>query len=175
MNSYEQIDKEKLRETLNANWMTHDGLWFAHCLKEVGIEKTNNINRAAVREMAKIEAKRLKKLLGIKTVANGEELERFFQAGFQIIKGSFMNFDMSFPRANTMIWKIPRCFAYEGVKRQGIADQYQCGIVERVYGWLEALGVEYEIHPKPEGCNMVSFQKCEMEIAFKITHEQRVL
>ncbi len=168
MLAYEEIEKDELKDLLNANWMTHDATWFASCMQEIGIEKTNLINKKAVNEMAKMEARRLKKLLGIKKISNMEELKRFFETGFAIIKGTFMKFEMEFDEKNNLIWKIPKCFAYEGVKRLGTIDKYECGIVERVFGWLEVLDVGYTITPKPNGCNMHNFGRCEMEMKLQI-------
>ncbi len=39
------------------------------------------------------------------------------------------------------------CFAYEGVAGLGVAAEYECGIYERIYGWLDALGLEYQATP----------------------------
>jgi hypothetical protein len=46
------LETGQLKELLNKGWMTHDAMWFYNCLQEVGIEKTNKINRAAVKMMA---------------------------------------------------------------------------------------------------------------------------
>ena len=37
---------------------------FYNCLKECGIEQTNKINKAAIRDMSAIEIKRIKKAAG---------------------------------------------------------------------------------------------------------------
>jgi hypothetical protein len=58
------LSKNELKEILNKNWMTHDAMWFYNCLQEFGIEKTNKINKAAIRDMAVIEIKRIQKAVG---------------------------------------------------------------------------------------------------------------
>jgi len=45
--------------------------------------------------------------------------------------------------------RIERCFAHENVTRAGVADVYECGIMARVTGWLEA----NQISRKPRPCN----------------------
>ena len=50
------VEKEVIRDLLGKGWLTHDGMWFYHCLQECGIEKTNKINRAAVEALAAVEA-----------------------------------------------------------------------------------------------------------------------
>jgi len=57
------LSKNELKEILNKNWMTHDAMWFYNCLQEFGIEKTNKINKAAVRDMAAIEINESKRPL----------------------------------------------------------------------------------------------------------------
>jgi hypothetical protein len=59
------LEKNELKELLNKGWMTHDAMWFLNCMKECGIEQTNKINKAAVRDMAAIEIKRHQKALGV--------------------------------------------------------------------------------------------------------------
>ena len=61
---FNSLSKNELKEILNKNWMTHDAMWFYNCLKECGIEKTNKINKAAIRDMAAIEIKRIQKAVG---------------------------------------------------------------------------------------------------------------
>ena len=46
-----KLPPDELKELLIKGWMTHDGMWFYHCLQECGIEKTNRINKAAIRAM----------------------------------------------------------------------------------------------------------------------------
>lgn len=164
MRQLEEIEKEEIRDLLNAGWMTHDAMWFSHCVAEFGIEQTNRINRAAVRSMAAVEAKRIKKLLGMRTVESYDEIRHFVTTGFGLIRGSFMRFEFDFPGDNLFVWKVPRCFAHDGVKRLGHIDRYECGIVERIIGWFEALGIGYSIDPAPNGCLMHRQGKCEMVI-----------
>jgi hypothetical protein len=52
------LKKSELKEILIKNWMTHDAMWLYHCLQECGIERTNKINKAAIRSMAAIEIRR---------------------------------------------------------------------------------------------------------------------
>ena len=47
-----------------------------------------------------------------------------------------------------------------------VIDQYQCGIFERVKGWLDGLGVEYTITPEVEGCMMHTDGQCFREFHF---------
>jgi len=65
MDALDRIDKEEIRDLLGKSWLTHDGMWFYHTYQEVGIEKANKLNKAAIRSLAPIEINRVKKVLGI--------------------------------------------------------------------------------------------------------------
>lgn len=160
------LRKNELKEILIKNWMTHDAMWFYNCLQECGIERTNKINKAAIRSMAAIEIKRIKKAVGIDKVETFEDLKPVIDAAFHILKGDFMDFTYSFPAKNILHGEWKNCFAYNGVKQLGILDQYQCGIVERVYGWFDGLGVKYSVSPQVDGCMMHTDGKCFRDISF---------
>jgi hypothetical protein len=44
--------------------------------------------------------------------------------------------------------------------RAGVAAQYECGIFARVLGWLDALGVAYELSPALGKCMKAQGQEC---------------
>lgn len=76
MSSIPELSKEELIDLLNRCWMTHDGVWFYHCLQEFGIEKANHLNKAAIKSLAPLEIGRIRKALGIdKKIENFQELK----------------------------------------------------------------------------------------------------
>lgn len=164
------VEWEELRELLNKNWMTHDAMWFFHTLERHGIEEANILNRAACRSMAAIEAKRLQKLLGIEEIKRFEDLQRFVSEAFDLIKADFMDFSVAFPSEDEMTWDAPGCFAYDGVSRLGVLEGYQCGIFERLEGWLDALGVEYQASPPVDGCLRRDGGSCRRRYRFGFSH-----
>ena len=80
MSPLNKIRTEELVDLLNRCWMTHDGMWFYHCLQEFGIEKANKLNKAAIKSLAPIEMKRMKKALGIakEQFQTFQEVKNFF-------------------------------------------------------------------------------------------------
>jgi hypothetical protein len=68
-----KIGKREIRDLLGKGWLTHDGMWFYHTYQELGIDKANKLNKAAIRSLAPIEIKRVKKALGI----GGEKIGTF--------------------------------------------------------------------------------------------------
>jgi hypothetical protein len=160
------LKKNELKEILIKNWMTHDAMWFFHCYQECGIDRTNKINKAAIRSMAAIEIRRIKKAVGMDKVETFEDLKSLVDSAFDTLTGDFMDFTYSFPSANVLHGEWKNCFAYDGIKRLGIIDRYQCGILERIYGWFDGLGIKYSVAPQVEGCMMHTDGKCFRDITF---------
>jgi Family of unknown function (DUF6125) len=159
-------EKDELKELLVKNWMTHDAMWFAHCLREFGIEKTNKINRAAASAMSAIEIKRIKKAVGAGSLETWAEFKRFFDMAMGIATGKFMNYTYIIPIKNMMHGEWKSCFAYEGVKALGLIDHYECGIMLRIETWLDTLGIKYEVEPQVTGCMMHTDGKCYRDYRF---------
>ena len=149
-------------------------MWFYDCLQEFGIEKANELNRASIRSLSKIEVPRILRALGInrEKVTTFEELKASIDGLFGIVKGDFMDFEYSFPAENCMHWEARGCFAYEGMKRMGVSDGYQCGLLHRVACWIDVLGVECTVTPQVESCLMVKDGECVGEVKFFFPKEE---
>lgn len=164
MSLLKQLDKNELSELLSKCWMTHDGMWFYNCFVELGIEKTNQLNKAAISSLAPIEIKRFKKALGIKEdkIANFEDFRSLFTSISEVLIPDFMNVSWSFLEKNIMRWEFndKKCFAYNGIKMLGMTDKYECGPIYRIECWLKGMGIEYEITPRIKKCISPDQGKC---------------
>lgn len=164
MKLIDRFTKKELSEFMGKCWMTHDGMWFYSCMLELGIEKTNQLNKAAISSMAAIEVKRFRKALGLdeKRIETFEDFETFFTSISDILLPDFMNVSWCFPEKNIMHWEFNdrRCFAYNGVKMLGVTDKYECGPMYRIECWLRCLGITYEITPKINKCISPEDGKC---------------
>jgi len=160
------MNTHQVIELLNKNWMTHDAMWFYNCLQACGIEKTNKINKAAIRNMAAIEIKRVQKAVGADNLNTFDEFKRFFDMTMEIATGEFMKYTYISPAHNIIHSEWKSCFAYEGVKGLGVIDQYECGIMLRIETWLDTLGIRYEVEPKVTGCMMHTDGKCFRDYRF---------
>ena len=154
------LNNKELKELLFKSWMTHDGMWFFHCLHECGIEKTNKINKAASRSLGTVEIKRFKKALSIENIKTFKELKQFIDKVIPIVKADFMKFSYDFSKENELYFEMQQCFAYDGIKRIGVLDQYICGIYDRIEGWFEGLGIKFKVTPQIDGCLMHKGEKC---------------
>ena len=61
-------------------------------------------------------------------------------------------------------WK--QCFAHDGIKALGVIDKYECGIMDRVEGWFDTLGIKYDVEPKVTGCMMHTEGRCYRDYTF---------
>ena len=155
-----KIGKREIRDLLGKGWLTHDGMWFYHTYQELGVDKANKLNKAAIRSLAPIEIKRVKKALGIggEKIGTFEELKNFMLEALEMtLPGSVFErfrFRASSKDLLHWEWESGECFAYKGMKQIGIIDGYRCGVMYRIECWLEALGIKYSIDPKIDKCMM---------------------
>jgi hypothetical protein len=170
MDLMEKLNKKEIREFFSKGWMTHDAMWLYHCLQEFGAEKANKVNQAAVKSMAAIEIQRVLKLMNKEkgVITSFEELKEIIDTTFKLILPKFMKFYYSFPEKNRFRGGFYECFAHDGLKKFGMLDFYQCAIITRVQGWIDGLGVKYDLSPEFTGCLMHKNGKCEMEFKFDL-------
>ncbi len=171
MDLLEKMNKNDLKELFSKNWLTHDAMWYGNCVFEQGPEIANRLNKKAVRSMAGIEIKRIMKLMGIPrttTIKHFDELAEIIETAILLVQTSFMKFDFSFPRKNVLHGQFHDCFAHDGVKRYGMIKEYECGILERVKGWLDAIKVDYKMAPAFTGCLMYQEGFCEFDFYFEL-------
>ncbi len=156
MNLIDNLSKTELSDLLNKCWMTHDGMWFYSCLQESGIEMANKLNKLAMKSLASIELSRFKNAFGIKgeKIENFDEFKNFFLSISGILTPEFMNIRWFFTEGKYLHWEFNenRCFAFNGISRLGVIDQYECGPIYRIKCWLKDLGIKYEVLPEIDKC-----------------------
>ena len=170
MNVLSKIEKREIRDLLGKGWLTHDGMWFYHTYQQFGIEKANTLNKAAIRSLAPIEIKRVKKALGIggEKIESFDALKGFMLEALEVIlpHSVFDKFQIRASSKNLLHWQWENgeCFAYKGMKQIGIIDEYRCRVIYRIQCWLDALGIEYRIDPKIGKCMMHEKGECSGDI-----------
>lgn len=174
MSSLEGISPFEMKEFLGKGWLTHDGMWFFNVYQNYGIDAANMLNRAAIKAMAPLEVKRCKKLLGTEKERLGTfaEVRDFLDGALQAILPQSILSVSSFtvPSRNVIRWEWQdgKCFAYEGMKRLGIADQYVCGVIYRIECWLDSLQIPYSVSPKVDACMMAKTGSCSGEFVVEL-------
>ncbi len=167
MREVKNFQQKETVEILNKCWMTHDGMWFFHCFKEFGIDVTNRLNKSAIKSLAAIEIPRVKKALNLTTaIEDFNQLKAFFKEAGDLMIPDFMNVRFFYPRDNMMAWAFNphKCFAYAGMKRLSIIDQYECGVLFRIKCWLDELGIPHRFTPAIGKCHMHFKGSCSGEI-----------
>ncbi|MFX1495057.1 MAG: DUF6125 family protein [Promethearchaeota archaeon] len=166
MTLFDRLNKHELRELLVKCWMTHDGSWFYNSVKELGIDIANKLNKGAIRNLSVLEVQRVKKALGMENIeiTNFEQLKKFIDDAFSVLKGDFMRFNYTFLEESRIHWEMNKCFAFEGMKMIGVKKNYECGVIFRVCCWLDALGINYEVEPKIKNCLLYSQEICSGDI-----------
>ncbi len=117
--------------------------------------------------LAGIEMGRVKKAFDLPAVENMDGLMAAFEAGWSTLGADFMQFDFAPKPGDVLHVEARRCFAYEGMKRLGVADRYECGIFSRMEGWFDALGVRYTVTPEILGCMMNDQGQCYRDYSFE--------
>jgi hypothetical protein len=161
------MNAEETKQLLTRCWMTHDAMWFRAAWRDLGMDRANQLNKAAIHGLAPIEVKRLQKALGLKQIADLEDLHAFMVSASELFIGDYMDFDWELRQDGRLHIEIGRCFAHEGMKRLGVVDQYRCGIFERLHAWFEALGLEHHVDPPIEGCLKHETGGCARIIVFE--------
>ena len=170
MDLMSNLSKNEIREVFSKNWMTHDAMWYGACVQELGQATANQLNKAAVRSMAGVEILRVVKLMERDPAPpdDFQELAEIIETTFGLVHAKFMNFDFTFPEKNLLRGRFHECFAHKGLSRYGMIEGYDCGIVVRIQGWLEALGVSYVMEPLFEGCLMHQCGECDISFRFDL-------
>jgi hypothetical protein len=170
----EKHEKKQLIELLNKCWMTHDGMWFYHCVQQIGVQKANQLNKAAIRALAPVEIGRIKDYLGMdaERIDTFNAFQRLFTGASELFIPDFMNVTMSFPQKNILHWRFKPngCFAYKGIKRIGVIEDYECGVIYRIECWIESLGIGYEVTPRIKKCVMRSHSACSGNFCLAFEH-----
>ncbi len=168
MKLLEDLEKKEIMVLLNKCWMTHDGMWFYHCMDELGMEKANLLNKRAIKTLAPIEVGRLKRTVGLEKIASFEELKHFFNVAADLFIPDFMGAMFTFPEENVFHvgMKPEKCFAYKGMQKLGVIKEYQCGVIYRLECWFNALGLTYTVSPEAGKCSMHFEGECSRDFGF---------
>ncbi|MBI5653553.1 MAG: hypothetical protein HZC40_24360 [Chloroflexi bacterium] len=168
MREISPVEREQL---LIKNWMSHDARWFMAVAQEFGMAVANRLNQVAARGIGKVEAQRLARALELAPIQNRDEYLAAQTAFIALLGPDLLDYRVNKIGDDTFELQVERCFAYDNVLRAGVADQYACGILPRVLGWLDALNVQFEIAPPIAKCLKTQNQDC----SFVITISDRTI
>lgn len=165
--SWDRIDPAKLNRFLIKNWMTHDALWYAEVAGKWGMTEASPMNLRVCRKLGQIEVKRLMKLLDASAPVDMQTYQKLFEIGKQVFVPDFMSFDIDYPAEYVQRFCVRECFAHRGMEKAGLLKDYECGIFERIVGWLDAMELTYSVTPDLSRCLKFKGQACEVNIRFE--------
>jgi Family of unknown function (DUF6125) len=155
---------EMEKDLLIKGWMSHDARWFMAVTQHFGLDAANRLNQSVCREIGRVEMKRLIKSLALSQAKDLEEYLILKKAAFALYGSSLAEYDIKTLDHRSYEIHLKRCFAYENIVRAGIKDQYECGILARIQGWIDAQGLEHELKPALGKCMMVLGKECRYTI-----------
>jgi hypothetical protein len=160
------LNKSQLRDLLLKNWMTHDALWYGEVALKWGMGAASPMNLRVCRKLGRIEYKRLISMLDKSPPANMNEYRELFELGRQVFVPDFISFDIDYPADNIQKFHVTECFAYRGMEKAGLLPEYECGIFERIFGWLDAMNLTYTATPDLSRCLKYKGKKCMVTVQF---------
>jgi hypothetical protein len=158
---------EMEKDLLIKGWMSHDARWFMAVAERFGIDTANRLNQFVCREIGRVEMKRYMKTLELNQPDDLEEYLAYTKAAFALYGSGLAEYEIKTLDRQSYEIHLKRCFAYENIVRAGIKDQYECGILARIQGWIDAQGLEHELTPALGKCMMVSGKECRYTITLR--------
>ena len=98
-----------------------------------------------------------------------EQVQEFITGAIELLGGDFMDFEWDWRPPDRLVVRVNACFAHKGMMRLGVADRYECGLFDRIYGWLDVLGVEHQRSPTVKHCTLFHAGTCVREIRFSFS------
>jgi hypothetical protein len=163
----DRLSGEEREALLIKLWMSHDARWFAAAAMEVGMEAANRLSQTAIHEAAKREAPRLVRALRMSPVRNRDDFVAAQEAFISLLGPDLLDYETEAVGDDSCDIKVKRCFAFDQVTKAGVAQQYDCGILPRITGWLEGLGLEHELSPSIGPCLMAAGKECVYRMTVK--------
>ena len=162
----DHLSREGIRDLVARGWLTHDAMWFDQAARALGIERANELNRAAIRAMAPFEVRRLAEALGVAPsgLRDAAAVAGFVADGVRLVAPASVAGRLQVTAGAEAglhwEWEPGECFAYKGMGRFRWLDGYRCGVIYRVECWLDCLGVGVGGEPVVEGCLMHATGRC---------------
>jgi len=141
-------------------WMSHDARWFMAVAKEYGMEAANRLNRVAAHEVGKAEARRIARALELPEVRTIDDWLLRQEILLSFLGPELAEYQLTKHGSDTFQVHVHRCFAYENAVRAGISEHYECGMLARITGWLDAQELGYAMTPPLGKCLKATGNEC---------------
>ena len=155
------------KDLLVKGWMSHDARWFMAVAGRFGMEVANRLNQMVCRELGQVEMKRFMKTLNLQPPKDINEYLNLKKAAMSLYGHGLAEYEIKIFDHQSYQIHLKRCFAYENIVRAGIKDQYECGILARIQGWIDAQGLKHELTPPLGKCKKVLGEECWYKITLR--------
>lgn len=162
-----ELSAEQRENLLIGSWMSHDARWFNAVAGAYGLEAANKLNRQASYELGRVEARRIVSAAQLTDVQSRDRYLLTQETIISVLGPNLLGYELELRDDDGWEIRVERCFAFENVTRAGIAGQYECGIFPRVTGWMDSLGLHYEMTPAIGACLRARGNACAY--AFRLT------
>lgn len=162
-----RLSMDMQKDLLVKGWMSHDARWFMAVAERFGMEEADRLNRKVCRELGRVEMKRFMKALSLPLPRNMDEHLAMNKEAISLYGPDLIEYEIKVLDHQSYEMHIRRCFAHENVVKAGIKDQYKCGILARVQGWIDAQGLEHELTPALGKCMKVQGKECRYTLKLK--------
>ncbi|MBE7518248.1 MAG: hypothetical protein HS107_03295 [Thermoflexaceae bacterium] len=161
------LSPEAREDLIRRTWYSHDAKWYAAVAMEFGIEAANRLNRAAVKPVGAIEAYRLATALGSARPTTVAEFIGFMQAGRNVYVPDAL-IDMKLRQIDEHSYEesVGNCYVEANITKAGMANAYECAVLDRIEGWHEAMGLPIET-PEPVTCLKARGLPCQRVVRLK--------
>lgn len=161
------------KDLLIKGWMSHDARWYMAVAEHFGISHANHLNQIVARELGRVEMKRFMKALNLSPSRNMEEYLNLKKAALSMFGRDLVDYEIKILDHQSYEMRFRRCFAHENIVKAGIKDQYECGILSRLQGWIDALGLEHDLTPPLGKCMKVLGRECSYKIRLQFKEIMR--
>jgi hypothetical protein len=155
------------KDLLIKGWMSHDARWFMAVAEHFGIKAANRLNQMVAREFGRVEMKRLMKALSLSLPKNMDEYLNLKKAAISMFGRDLIDYETKILDHQSYEMHLKRCFAHENIVKAGIKDEYECGILSRIQGWIDAGGLEHQLSPPLSKCMNVLGKECHYKITLR--------
>lgn len=153
------LGPEALVALAAAAWRAHDGQWFLKVAARHGLAAAMELNEAAIRSLARIELRELKRLAGLASLDDVAQVAEWYRLVRQTFGGAGLPATrVSVLDADTLVVENERCFGEIVAERSGYGhlrpgEYPPCrGWLARQRAWGEALSARYRFAVAREPC-----------------------
>lgn len=162
-----RLNEKETWEFLQANWMTHDALWYREVASRFQMAEASPMNLRVCKSLGRIELRRLLKATQSDPPRDMGGLKAIYEEARRLLVPPFFEGEAEFQGEDTVVFRTRECFAHKGMTQAGLIHEYACGIFERIGGWFDAMEIEYRRRPDLSRCLKHMGRECHVTFSLR--------